>query len=86
MLRYRLDDLGCYQFEKLVQSALKAAVGLAVESWGNRADMGRDAYAPGSLRLPDPLVETKGPFLFQAKFVEGLCQERARKSAMLCWR
>jgi hypothetical protein len=71
MLRYRLDDLGCYQFEKLVQSSLKAAVGLGVESWGNRADMGRDAYTPGPLHFPDPRIKTKGPFLFQAKLVEG---------------
>jgi hypothetical protein len=72
MLRYRLDDLGAYRFEKLTQSALKALLGLGVESWGNRGDWGRDSYAPGSLRFPDPKVQTDGPFIFQAKFVEEL--------------
>src|ERR1700722_19300443 len=71
MLRYRLDDLGAYQFEKLVQSSLKAALGLSVESWGNRADHGRDSYSRGTLRFPDPAQESAGPFVFQTKFVEG---------------
>jgi hypothetical protein len=71
MLRYRLDDLGAYQFEKLIQSALKASVGLGVESWGNRGDWGRDSYSPGPLRFPDPKVQKQGPFIFQTKLVEG---------------
>lgn len=71
MLRYHLDDLGPYQFEKLAQSALKASVGLGVESWGNRGDWGRDAFAGGPLRFPDPKALTPGPFIFQVKFVEG---------------
>jgi hypothetical protein len=71
MLRYRLDDLGAYQFEKLTQSALKVRIGLGVESWGNRGDWGRDAYAPGPLRFPNSRVQAKGPFVFQTKFVEG---------------
>lgn len=83
MIRYRLDDLGCYQFEKLVQSSLKASVGLGVESWGNRADMGRDAYAPGLLRFPDRRQELKGPFLFQVKFVEGANASGSRPTRTL---
>jgi hypothetical protein len=71
MLRYRLDDLGAYQFEKLAQSALKVRAGLSVESWGNRGDWGRDSYTPSPLRFPDPKVQTIGPFIFQTKFVEG---------------
>jgi len=71
MIRYRLDDLGAYQFEKLIQSLLKGSLGLSVESWGNRKDLGRDAYTVNRLRFPDPAVETDGPFLFQVKFVEG---------------
>ena len=51
MLRYRLDDLGAYQFEKLAQSALKVRAGLSVESWGNRGDWGRDSYTPSPLRF-----------------------------------
>ena len=71
MLRYKLDDLGSYQFEKLAQSLLKASVSLSVESWGNRGDFGRDAYTANSLRFPDRNVLSPGPFLFQVKFVEG---------------
>lgn len=83
MLRYRLDDLGPYQFEKLTQSALKATVGLGVESWGNRGDWGRDAYAPGPLRFPDPSVPTDGPFIFQTKFIEGANAAGSRPNAAL---
>lgn len=84
MLRYRLDDLGPYQFEKLSQSALKSLVGLGVESWGNRGDWGRDAYAPGSLKFPDPSQVNAGPFIFQTKFIEGANAAGARpKSALL---
>jgi len=83
MLRYRLDDLGPYQFEKLTQSALKASAGLGVESWGNRGDWGRDSYAPGSLRFPDPKVQTSGPFIFQTKFVEGANSAGAKPQVAL---
>lgn len=71
MLRYRLDDLGWFHFEKLVQSLLKADLGLSVESWGGHGDLGRDAYARTRLRFPDRSVQADGPFLFQAKFVQG---------------
>ena len=69
MIRYRLDDLGWYQFEWLCQSLLKAAVGLAVEAWGGHSDLGRDAYAEASLPIDGPKSQTPGPFVFQAKFV-----------------
>jgi hypothetical protein len=84
MLRYHLDDLGSYQFEKLTQSALRAAVSLGVESWGNRGDWGRDSYCAGALRFPDRDVPTGGPFIFQTKFVEGANAAGARpRSALL---
>src|ERR1035441_10325739 len=53
MVRYRLDDLGWFQFESMVQSLLKAEFGVGVESWGGTNDFGRDAYCPGPLRFPD---------------------------------
>lgn len=70
MIRYRLDDLGWYQFEWLVQSLLKAELGLAVESWGGHADFGRDAFSVGPLGFPTKGVSSNGPFVFQVKFVE----------------
>lgn len=70
MLRYRLDDLGWFQFEALIQSLLKAELGLGIESWGGSGDHGRDAYFDGALSYPTR-ASHDGPFLFQAKFVQG---------------
>lgn len=69
MIRYRLDDLGWFQFEWLCQSLLKEKFGLGVEAWGGTADFGNDAYCSGPLRLDDPNTASGGPFVFQAKFV-----------------
>jgi len=70
MLRYRLDELGAFQFEWLAQSLLKIAIGPGVESWGGHGDYGRDAFCSGPLNFPDRAVSSAGPFVFQAKFVE----------------
>lgn len=70
VIRYRLDDLGWFHFEKLVQSLLKADLGLAVQSWGGSGDFGRDAFTKSRLAFPDRTTPTDGPFLFQAKFVQ----------------
>lgn len=67
---YQLDDLGWFQFERLVQALLKAHLGIGVEAWGGRRDWGRDAWCPDRLRFPSRHIETEGPFLFQMKFVE----------------
>ncbi len=69
MLRYRLDDLGWFQFEWLVQSLLKSKCGLGVESWGGSNDYGKDAYSKESLKFPANRIN-KGPFVFQVKFVQ----------------
>ena len=82
-MRYRLDDLGWYHFELLVQSLLKAELGLGVESWGGTSDGGRDAYARGPLSFPDPNSPQPGPFLFQAKFVDGANAAGARSKRAL---
>lgn len=70
MIRYRLDDLGWFQFEWLCQSLLKCTVGLAVEAWGGHSDLGRDAHCREPLTLVKGGEKESGPFLFQAKFVE----------------
>lgn len=69
MIDYRLDDLGLFEFEQLIQTLAKARLGLGIETWGGRGDWGRDAYFKGNLRYPTN-DETKGVFVFQAKFVE----------------
>jgi len=51
MLRYKLDDLGWFQFEWLIQSLLKAELGIGIESWGRHSDRGRDAWCDGQLAL-----------------------------------
>ncbi len=69
MIRYRLDDLGWYQFEWLCQSVLKAEFGVGIQSWGGHGDWGRDAYFDGPLEIPVKGKPNPGPFVFQAKFV-----------------
>jgi hypothetical protein len=70
MIRYRLDDLGWFQFEWLCQSLLKAKIGLRVEAWGGHSDLGRDAYVSGLFSLRKDIAE-EGEFVFQSKFVGG---------------
>lgn len=83
MLRYRLDDLGWYQFEWLVQALLKAELGLGVESWATtHGDIGRDAYFDGELAFPAH-TPTQGPFVFQVKFVENASAPGADPSTAL---
>jgi len=83
MLRYRLDDLGWYQFEWLVQAVLKDQLGLGVESWGGHGDHGRDAWCPSPLSFPSKGPITDGPFLFQVKFIEGANAAGARPTDRL---
>ncbi len=70
MIRYRLDELGWYQFEWLCQSLLCNQYGVAIEAWGGRKDSGRDAYCEQPLYFPRKDNLQNGPFVFQAKFVE----------------
>ncbi|MBI3815557.1 MAG: hypothetical protein HY279_13960, partial [Nitrospinae bacterium] len=70
MIRYRLDDLGWYQFEHLVQSLIKAQFGGGIESWGGRGDWGIDAYYEGEINYPAKDIQNEGLFIFQIKFVE----------------
>jgi hypothetical protein len=83
MIRYRIDDLGCVQFEWLIQSLLKAELSLAVESWGGRGDMGRDAFCADSLPFPQRQTPSRGPFLFQMKFVENANAAGARPGSLV---
>jgi hypothetical protein len=71
MSRYRLDDLGWFEFERLCQALLQAAYGVTVEAWGGSGDHGRDAYTEADLNFPDRGAVSSGPFLFQVKFVQG---------------
>ena len=82
-MRYRLDDLGWYQFERLIQAALTAELGLGVELWSFiRGDYGRDAYFEGELVFP-PRIPTHGPFMFQVKCVEQVNAKGSRPMLVL---
>jgi hypothetical protein len=83
MIRYRLDELGWYQFEWLCQSLLKAKWGLRIEAWGGHSDLGRDAYSEGPLRFGKDDMLADGPFVFQAKFVSGANAAGAAPAAAL---
>jgi len=84
MVRYRLDDLGWYQFECLCQSVLKAELGLSIESWGGASrDRGRDAYCPSPLPFSTTGTFVDGPFVFQAKFVSGATAAGAKAAPAL---
>jgi Novel STAND NTPase 3 len=83
MLRYRLDDLGWFQFEWVVQSLLKAELGIGLESWGGRGDNGIDAYSLESLNFPARHLASEGPFIFQAKFIENANAAGARFTDIL---
>lgn len=81
---YRFDELGWFSFERMCQALLRAAHGVSVEVWGgSKSDRGRDAYASEPLRFPDSSVENEGPFVFQAKFVEGANSAGARPEPAL---
>lgn len=82
-VRYRLDDLGWYQFEQLIQASLKAELGIGIESWGERRDYGRDVYCEGSLKFPSRHLVQDGPFVFQVKFVENANAAGAQYEALI---
>jgi tetratricopeptide (TPR) repeat protein len=82
MIDYKLDDLGWSEFEHLIQTVLKARLGLGVEAWGRRGDWGRDAYFEGKLRYPGK-EETDGAFVFQCKFVENANAAGAKPEKLL---
>jgi hypothetical protein len=82
MIAYRLDDLGWFEFEQLVQTLTKARLGLGVEAWGGRGDWGRDAYFEGTLHYPGS-DETNGAFVFQSKYVENANAAGAKPESLL---
>ena len=81
MSDYQLDALGWHQFERLVQSLLKAKISPAIQAWSGSGDHGRDAWFQGTLNFPDPARPHKGPFLFQVKFIEAANAAGARSAS-----
>jgi hypothetical protein len=83
MSEENFDRLGPIEFERLCQALLVQRHGVAVEAWGGHRDLGADAFAGGSLRFPDPARLRRGPFVFQAKYVESASQLGARGVSQL---
>lgn len=82
-IRYRLDDLGWFQFEQVTQSVLKAQFGFGIQSWGGRGDWGRDAYYRGQLSYPSKDIQNEGAFIFQVKFIENANASGANPEPLL---
>jgi len=82
-LKYRLDELGWHGFERITQSLLKAEIGIGIENWSGHSDLGRDAYCPADLHFPERSVLSKGPFVFQVKFVRGANAAGAQPFALV---
>lgn len=82
MIRYRLDDLGWYQFEQLCQTLMKAHLGIAIEAWGGNADLGRDCYCERPVELVKGTL-SEAPLVFQAKFVAEANAAGAKPDAAL---
>lgn len=69
-LKYRLNTLGWYNFERLVQTLLKVIVGPGVTSFGGTKDSGRDAGFKGEAPFPTTKTRWKGDWIFQVKYSE----------------
>lgn len=82
MIRYRLDDLGWWQFEQLCQALMKAHLGIAIEAWGGNADIGRDCYCERPVELVKG-IQSQAPLVFQAKFVAEANSAGARSEQAL---
>jgi len=65
MIRYRLDELGWYQFEWLIQALLKSECGLAVEDWSASGGRFRkDAFCAHELAFPIEIFTDIRAFCF----------------------
>ena len=68
--KYRLNALGWYNFERLVQTLLKVIIGPGVTSFGGSRDGGRDAKFKGTANYPNANTNWSGCWIFQVKFID----------------
>ncbi len=80
-LKYRISNIGWYNFELLVQTLLKAVIGPGVTSFGGSKDKGRDAALVGAAKFPTPQCQWTGNWVFQVKYVD--FEERGSDAARL---
>ncbi|SRR5216684_1914195 len=69
-LKYRISNVGWYNFELLVQSLLKVIIGPGVTSFGGSKDQGRDAQFAGPAEFPSSKCQWDGNWLFQVKYID----------------
>src|SRR6266851_3150365 len=69
-LKYRISNIGWYNFELLVQTLLKAVIGPGVTSFGGSKDRGRDAAFVGTAAFPAAECRWTGNWVFQVKYVD----------------
>jgi hypothetical protein len=69
-LRYRIGEIGWYNFETLTQTLLKAVIGPGVTSFGGSKDHGRDASFNGESSFPTKESRWSGYWIFQVKYVD----------------
>ena len=69
-LQYRVAEIGWYNFERLVQTLLKALIGPGVTSFGGSKDRGRDAAFKGTARFPTLQENWTGDWVFQVKYID----------------
>jgi len=69
-LKYRISNIGWYNFELLVQTLLKAVIGPGVTSFGGSKDQGRDAGFAGAAEFPTAECQWTGNWVFQVKYVD----------------
>jgi len=69
-LKYRIGGIGWYNFERLVQTLLKAVIGPGVTSFGGSKDGGRDATYAGAAPFPSEHSQWDGQWVFQVKYAD----------------
>jgi adenylate kinase family enzyme len=69
-LKYRISNIGWYNFELLVQTLLKAVIGPGVTAFGGSKDLGRDATFVGNAAFPATECQWTGNWVFQVKYVD----------------
>ena len=86
-LQYRIAEIGWYNFERLVQTLLKAIIGPGVTFFGGSKDRGRDAAYAGSALFPTTQENWSGNWVFQVKYIDlqdaGAVGVRSRLKAAL---
>src|SRR5262249_26430526 len=82
-LKYRINAIGWYNFETLVQTLLKAVIGPGGTAFGGSKDGGRDAVFDGEAAFPSSENRWRGRWIFQVKYIDFEEQGAARARSAL---